>query len=229
MADLTVIDPDGVVIITVGKPGFQVSSKVLSLAPPVFKALFGPKFAEGQFVIDNARLIELQDDDPETLDIMCRLFHHEPAPPSPIGIERLEKMAIIADKFDCVRAMHYWAKLEIMAVRQNTKEPCRLLWPALRLRRSSIFQQPDQFSGVAPTVRTFRRISSLIQDLLRVLSHVAGAMTQALLPEYVSQYCLVSAKSNADSEISVEPWSRWIVLHRNISYQRKLRAISLTG
>ena len=136
MVDLTVIDPDSDIIITVGKTGFQVSSKVLSLASPVFKALFAPSFAEGQFVIDNARLI---DDDPETLDIMCCLFHHEPAPPSPIGIERLEKMAII------VRAMHYWAKLEIMAVRQNTKEPCRLLWPAYVFEEAQFFNNLTNF------------------------------------------------------------------------------------
>ena len=145
MADLTVIDPDGDVIITVGKTGFQVSSKVLGLASPVFKALFGPSFAEGQFVIDNARLIELHDDDPEALDIMCCLLHHEPAPPSPFGIERLEKMAIIVDKYDCVRAMHYWAKLEIMAVRRSTKEPCRLLWPAYVFEEAQFFNNLTKF------------------------------------------------------------------------------------
>lgn len=147
------------VIITVGKTDFQVSSKVLSLASSVFKALFGRNFVEGQFDIDNARLIELHDDDLEALDIMCCLLHHEPAPPSPIGIEHLEKMAIIVDKYDCVRAMHYWAKFEIMAVRRSLAA----CFGRLTFRRSSLFQQPDKVHGVAPAVRIFRRISSLIQ------------------------------------------------------------------
>ena len=147
MANLTFIDPDGDAIITIGKTGFQVSSKALSLASPVFKTLFGPNFAEGQFLTNNinARLVELHDDDPETLAIMCTLIHHGPVPTSPIGIEKLENVAVVVDKYDCVQAMRCWAKLEIMAVRQNTQEPCRLLWPAYVFEEARFFNNLTKF------------------------------------------------------------------------------------
>lgn len=177
MAKLDIIDPDGDVIIAIGKSGFQVSSKVLSLASPVFKALFGPNFAEGQFVIDNARLIELHDDDPEALGIMCRLLHHQPVPPSPNSIEVLEKMAIIVDKYNCARAMLYWAKLEIMAVRQHTEEPCRLLWPAYVFEEAMFFNSLTKFLVLhLPTLQQMDTASQKYKLSEEIESHLPEGM-----------------------------------------------------
>ena len=70
----TVMDPEGDVILVLGDVGLQVSSKVLSVASPVFKAMFGPHFAEGQGQASSMkpRRIKLHDDDVEAMKVLCK-------------------------------------------------------------------------------------------------------------------------------------------------------------
>lgn len=42
------IDPSGDVALVLGETSLRVSSKVLSVASPVFRAMFGPYFQEGE-------------------------------------------------------------------------------------------------------------------------------------------------------------------------------------
>lgn len=100
MANTSVIDPEGDIILICGETEFQVSSKVLSLASPVFKALFGPNFAEGQPSPSKASRIQLHDDDAESMRFMCAVLHHKCASANGIGLERLERLAVITDKYD---------------------------------------------------------------------------------------------------------------------------------
>jgi hypothetical protein len=44
----TVIDPAGDIILRTGEKSLLVSSKILAVASPVFKAMFGPHFKEGE-------------------------------------------------------------------------------------------------------------------------------------------------------------------------------------
>ena len=71
---LTVMDPEGDIILVLGDVGLQVSSKVLSLASPVFKAMFGPHFAEGQGQASSTKIrrVKLHDDDVEAMKILCK-------------------------------------------------------------------------------------------------------------------------------------------------------------
>ena len=100
MADISVIDPEGDVILVSGETEFQVSSKVLSLASPVFKALFSPNFAEGQTISSNAIRIRIHDDDAESVRFVCAILHHRSACANGVGLERLERLAVITDKYD---------------------------------------------------------------------------------------------------------------------------------
>lgn len=103
MANIDAIDPDGDVILVCGKTEFQVSSKVLSLASPVFKACFSPHFAEGQPTPSKVSRVQLHDDDAESLRFMCAVLHHKCASANSIGLERLERLAVVTDKYDvCV-------------------------------------------------------------------------------------------------------------------------------
>lgn len=79
---------------------FQVSSKLLSLASPVFKALFSPGFAEGQPTSSNPIRIQLHDDDADSMCLMCAVFHHKCAWANGIGLEILKRLVIITDKYD---------------------------------------------------------------------------------------------------------------------------------
>ena len=100
MASINVIDPQGDVILICGEIELQVSSKVLSLASPVFQALFGPNFAEGQPTSSKASRIQLHDDDAESMRLMCAILHHKCASANGIGLERLERLAVVTDKYD---------------------------------------------------------------------------------------------------------------------------------
>ena len=44
----TVIDPAGDIILRTGEKSILVSSKILTVASPVFQAMFGPHFKEGE-------------------------------------------------------------------------------------------------------------------------------------------------------------------------------------
>lgn len=100
MADINVIDSEGDVYLICGETEFQVSSKVLSLASPVFKALFGPNFAEGQPNLNKPSRIQIHDDDAESMRFMCAVLHHKCTSANGIGLERLERLAVITDEYD---------------------------------------------------------------------------------------------------------------------------------
>ena len=99
MANVTVIDLEGYAILVCGETEFQVSSKVLSLASPVFSALFSPRFAEGQLTSSNPSRIELHDDDAESVRCMCAVLHQKSPCANAIGLERLERLAVLANKY----------------------------------------------------------------------------------------------------------------------------------
>ena len=100
MTSISVIDPGGDVILVCGRTELQVSSKVLGLASPVFEALFSPKFAEGQPTSSKTNRIQLHDDDAESMRFMCAVLHHKCADTTGIGLERLERLAVVTDKYD---------------------------------------------------------------------------------------------------------------------------------
>lgn len=134
MANINVIDPEGDVILICGEIEFQVSSKVLSLASPVFKALFGPCFAEGQPTSRKASRIQLPDDDAESMRFMCAVLHHKCASAQGIGLERLEKLAVVTDKYDvCMfsNSIHPDGNIDLVAKRilgfVGARSPCQSL------------------------------------------------------------------------------------------------------
>ena len=47
-SNITKIDPNGDLILEVGDRSLLVSSKVLSIASPVFRTMLGPNFKEGE-------------------------------------------------------------------------------------------------------------------------------------------------------------------------------------
>ena len=100
MANANVIDSDGDIILVCGETEFQVSSKVLMLASPVFTALFSPNFAEGQAISSKASRIQVHDDDAESMHFMCTVLHHKCTSANSISLEKLEKLAVVTDKYD---------------------------------------------------------------------------------------------------------------------------------
>ncbi|MCJ1396910.1 hypothetical protein MMC11_000101 [Xylographa trunciseda] len=108
------IDANGDVILHLSsETKLRVSSKVLSLASPVFKAMFRSGFAEGSALIQNGSCyVHLSDDNPEAVTRLCRVLHHRSRIPKVwVGNKLMEDMAVLSDKYDCVQSMAYWSTL----------------------------------------------------------------------------------------------------------------------
>ena len=138
------IDPEGDIVLILQDVKLQVSSRVWSLASPVSKAMFGPHFAEGPPTSNRTRRIVLQDDDAEAMGVMCNVLHPKYCSWTPIGLDCLEKVAILTDIYDYIRAMYYWAKCEIF-VSKDTEEHARLLSLAYAFDEAIFFHNLTKF------------------------------------------------------------------------------------
>jgi hypothetical protein len=89
-----------------------VSSKVLSLASPVFAALLGPKFLEGNNIRRGVcPVIELHDDDPAAITLICNILHYRyDSVPTQLEAEQLGQIAILCDKYDCSKSFQPWSE-----------------------------------------------------------------------------------------------------------------------
>jgi hypothetical protein len=110
------IATEGDVIFVLQQTRIRVSSAILASASPVFKAMFGPNFAEGQGdrSAQNPKEITLPDDDASATTILCRLMHHQykhndlsffvvkAAPESTTQlVQDFFTLATVADKYGC--------------------------------------------------------------------------------------------------------------------------------
>ncbi|PVH93495.1 hypothetical protein DM02DRAFT_541440, partial [Periconia macrospinosa] len=89
---------------------FSVSSKVLKLASPVFRAMFGPQFKEGhQLLQGESTVVKLEEDDAALMGIIFNILHFRGGDRNDeIDAERLAHLAIHCDKYDLVKALGPW-------------------------------------------------------------------------------------------------------------------------
>lgn len=89
---------------------FLVSSKILSMASPVFTKLFSPNFSEGmQMEFSSCPILSLHEDDMAAMRTITRILHYqEPTPASPITAETFATLAYHCNKYDCTRAIWPW-------------------------------------------------------------------------------------------------------------------------
>ena len=89
-----------------------VSSKVLSLTSPVFAALLGPKFLEGNDIRRGVcPVVELHDDDPAAITLICNILHYRyDSVPTHLEAEQLGQIAILCDKYDCSKPLQLWCE-----------------------------------------------------------------------------------------------------------------------
>lgn len=103
----------------------------MCLASDVFTVLFSPRFREGQELLEGAARgtpsrIDIHDDDPDAMTLLCRLLHHkyeldsEPLP----DITQLEELAILTDKYNCA---------ELLIIRHATND-----WLMRLVRRNNL-------------------------------------------------------------------------------------------
>ena len=99
-----------------GKPtqsSIRVSSKVLSLASPVFAAMLSPRFAEGQALLTSTSpdtpSTSLPDDNSEAMIWLCKALHFRKDLTVDIEFSPLRELAILCDKYDLVGALNPWS------------------------------------------------------------------------------------------------------------------------
>ena len=117
------VDPAGDLVLKLGPVDepflIRVSSKVLSLASPVFAAMLSPRFAEGQALedskgrVDSTTTIALPEDDFSAMSLICCTLHFkEDAAQRPWfqpGI--LMGLAVICDKYNMSKALSPWSRI----------------------------------------------------------------------------------------------------------------------
>jgi hypothetical protein len=98
-----------------------VSSHALSLASPVFEAMFNGNFSEGQELsAASPRKVALPEDDPEALILLCRITHMQiDDVPDQVSPEKLADFAILCDKYQCLTAVRSWSKVQIAQLLPN--------------------------------------------------------------------------------------------------------------
>ncbi len=104
----SIIHDEGDVFLKCGSKELLVHSKVLSLGSPVFKAMLGPQFREGNVPRSpsNPLNLELPEDQPQALVVLCWLLHHTK---KEMNTEHdgalLVELVRLADKYDCVHVV----------------------------------------------------------------------------------------------------------------------------
>lgn len=110
-------DPEGDVILSIGPDPesavrLRVSSKLLSLASPVFATMFSSKFIEGKArSAENPRTVSLPDDYPKAVIWFCRAVHFQMAARVEISLTMFVELAIFCDKYDCSKGLRPWSSL----------------------------------------------------------------------------------------------------------------------
>lgn len=74
------------------------------------------------------------------------VIHHTAPQTAPIGLDRLEKVATLVDKYDCARPLCYWGTCEFRTLLKETvKEPFRFLWPGYAFDEAHFFNGVSKF------------------------------------------------------------------------------------
>jgi hypothetical protein len=146
------MDPDGDVFVclqddTGATVTARCSSKVLSLASPVFKALLRPTFLEGSRLQQTGSTeIKLEDDDFGAMILILNVLHMQnqrvPAEPAQ---DFLFEIAVLVDKYDLCRALRPWHRLWLNKQRETVLvDNCdyeKWLYMAWVFRDSDIFKR----------------------------------------------------------------------------------------
>lgn len=108
-------DPEGDLVLLVGpeETAIRVSSKVLSLASPVFVAMLGPNFAEGKPLSERDSrgwTVSLPDDNLAAMELLCQALHYKLKFSAIISFELINSMAVLCDKYDMSLALGVWSE-----------------------------------------------------------------------------------------------------------------------
>ena len=131
------VAPEGDLLLEVpsknGLARFKVSSQVMCLVSPVFRAMLGPssmfKEACELRASPSCYRLSLEGDDPEAFVAILYVLHCQTEKvPSSISFEDLFHMAIICDKYDCALAVAVWVDIWTTGWRESAFETAYSEW-----------------------------------------------------------------------------------------------------
>ncbi len=142
-----IIDPEGDVVLVLDRTELQVSSKVLGLASPVFKAMFSPSFSEGKELQTTGTLrITLPEDNAGAMTTLCNILHHRPhGVAKEPSHQALVELAILCDKYACGEKLEPWSRTWLSSFQQaqswDTQNKHSLLFPFYVFNDAEAFKQ----------------------------------------------------------------------------------------
>ena len=106
--DREIIDDDGDVLVQTKSKELLVSSKILALASPVFKAMFNSNFLEGNTVrsVQDPLNLPLPDDDPDALAVLFHALHFS-SKRTFLNLEANLQLLVarLSDKYQCTASI----------------------------------------------------------------------------------------------------------------------------
>ena len=103
-----IIDEDGDVLVQTKAKELLVSSKILALASPVFKAMLNSNFLEGSTgrSVQHPLQLPLPDDDPDALTVLFHTLHFSSKRKFlKLGADLQLDIAQLSDKYDCAASI----------------------------------------------------------------------------------------------------------------------------
>jgi hypothetical protein len=143
-----------------------VSSKVLTLASPVFSAMLSPRFREGQRTSSGTLdPIPLPEDDSAAMTILCYIFHFNySAVPEKPDLELFKNLALMCDKYDCVSPLRFISEQWLLKWEKTAKrEELETL-----LFISYMFDRPERFSALS--TRIIKEFTGNLKQLATLMS-----------------------------------------------------------
>jgi hypothetical protein len=136
------------IILVAGEDQVRISasSLLLCLASKPFSKMLGPNFKEGQSDDGSTvKEIPLPADKPSAIELMCNIIHHRIHKTSHTpGATDIHDLAIVSDKYDCIRATALAARAWIHP--NSTHDTNEL---GLLLISASLFALPEAFYRVS--------------------------------------------------------------------------------
>lgn len=154
-----------------------VSSKHLMLASPVFKAMLGSTFREGQLLKSEGKLVlDLEDDDPEAFTILLNAIHGRTREmPEKIDLKMLTQLSILADKYQILDAVRHYVSQWTRAILKNIETSPNTAASAIltSLTMCWVMRVKDSFKNISSLAQQ-HLTCQLTTDTLPIPSFVLG-------------------------------------------------------
>ena len=166
------IAPDGDLIFIIGpeKTEVQVDSNVMKAASPVFAAMLGPNFSEGQKLLardEEPVSIELPEDNAKHFIIIAKAVHADVELRETPSLDEVLDIVRLADKYDFCKSLSETFDCWINELGKSEKYPDEV-WPLLvaayilghseafaELSRRLLLQHEESFWNLAKTTPDF--------------------------------------------------------------------------